>query len=494
MFNRQTISSLLKGRIKSYGEIINDLPLSNSQKIQLQVDFINFIKIIEKLANQHLVKNDLTNVIVIILSGVVPVMINLAPRVIGNQVDYTYINFATWLSVLLAVLNGLRQSYKFRERWQSYRQTAELLILEGQSYFALCGRYALFSNHDAAFTTFIDKVNLLRTKQINDYVNRLINIDDVEITKSVRDEVNSRLTVINAAKEKAEVYKLMNIELNAFAKSNENIAYFEIDHNRKLITIYVTDSQIVLPEKFAFKSSSLSNQSYRIEKAFSEPIIQSKLVISSGVKNKDMPNRDFGAAGCILKRRDNKNVFLTCYHVVKHSSHDWDQFKFELGHDDVIDTQNEVIGQIIDAEKSSELDTALVAFDNQVPFDDLLPGQVSITEPIFIDENNIVEFSDVFIISRTRNFKQIRGILAEVNKTVTLNYGTKLHPDKKDLTGLMIVHFVSTEKFSQDGDSGSLVFTPDGIPIGIIVGGDLIRASFVIPFTTINDRYNFKFT
>lgn len=493
MFFTSELKKLLQDRIKNYSNIVDNLPLDAAKKSQLHVDFINFIKIVENLADRHLLKNDVTNVLVIILSAVVPVLINITPKVVAGEIDTSLLNLATWLSVLLAILNGLRQSYKFRERWQNYRQTAEQLILEGQSYFALNGKYERFNNHNDAFKKFIGTINLLRTQQINDYVNRLMAVTDKEVTQSIKDEVTARISAINTAKEKIELSKLINQELNTYAKSEEDIAYFEIDHDRKLVTIFITNKDFKAPDKFPFKDPRLGTEIYRIQLDFAEPVVQGNLGISTGVKNKDMPNRGFGAAGCILKRTDGKLVFITCYHVVKHTSQEWDLFQSGLGHDDVIDTENIVLGQIIDGEKSDSLDTALVAIDANIRYDDLLPGQVVIAPPVFIDETNLADYKDVYIISRTRNYRQIKGKLAEVNKHVTLNYGTKLRTDKKDLSGLMIVHYVSTEKFSLEGDSGSLVFTPDGTPVGLIVGGDLSRASFVIPFSTINDHYNFNF-
>lgn len=493
MFWKSNLQRLLQERIKHYSDLVDSLPLDIARKRQLQVDFINFIKIVENLADRHLVKNDITNVAVIILSALVPIMINMTPKVVGEQVDTVFLDIATWLSVILAILNGLRQSYKFRERWQNYRQTAEQLILEGQSFFALSGKYERYNDHNEAFRKFIDTINLLRTQQMNDYVSQVMAINDKEVIRSISDEVNARVSAINAEKEKIDLRKVINQELNEYAKSEKDIAYFEIDHDRKLIKVFSTDPDFEVPVKFVFKDAHLAHETYRIDVDSAEPCVQAKLSISTGVKNKDMPNRGFGAAGCILSRADNKVVFLTCYHVVKHTSHDWDLFSSGTGHDEVIDIENAVLGKIIDGEKSEELDTAIVMIDPNVKYDDLLPGQITVSAPVYIDESNLEDYADVYIISRIRNFRQIRGKLAQVNKHVTLNYGNRLHPDKKDLAGLMIVHFVSTEKFSLEGDSGSLVFTPDGTPVGIIVGGDLKRASFVIPLSTINDHYNFKF-
>ncbi|WP_158286373.1 DUF4231 domain-containing protein [Chitinophaga sp. S165] len=493
MSDQMSLKELHQQRMRQYIELINQLPIDAAKKKQLNVDFINYIFVLHNLARKHMWLNDVTNVMVIILSAVVPIMINVGVDSDDDQVvDTGFIRVATILSVILAVVNAFRQAYKYRDRWQSHLETAEQLILEGQSYFSLSGTYSVFATHELAFKKFIETVNLLRSKQISKYINQILSVNDKEIVESINTEIATRTTAINTAKDKVELRKLINDEVNAYAKSHLEISYFEIEHDRMLITLFTNTADFVPPEKFVFKHKRLSGIVYRIEMSVAEAEIQSDMMVSSGVKNKDMPNRGFGNAGCILKRADDTQVFVTCYHVVKHNDQDWDLF-VPGAHDEVIDTDGNVIGKIIDAEKSAELDTALVELDPDVSFDDLLPNQVTVKEPIFIDEENLDEFRDVFILSRVRNFRRIQGRLAQVNRNVTLNYGTKLNPDRKNLDNVMIVHFVSTEPFSLVGDSGSLVFAEDGIAIGLLVGGDKKRASFVIPFTTINDHYNLKF-
>ncbi|MFT3705243.1 MAG: DUF4231 domain-containing protein [Agriterribacter sp.] len=480
-------------RMQQYIELIDHLPLHNSAKKQLHVDFINFIYVLHRLATKHMWLNDITNVVIIILSAVVPMIINLGSESVdGGGVNATFVRSATILSIILAVLNAFRQAYKYRERWQSHLQTAEQLILEGQSYFSLSGNYSSFPSHQLAFKKFIETINMLRSKQIDKYINQLLAANDKEISQNINTEIAARSISINTAKDKVELRKLINEEVNIFAKAQLEISYFEIEHDRMLIIFFTSDINFTTPDKFLFKNKKLSGVVYKVEKEVAEAEIQNDLMISTGVKNKDMQQRGFGSAGCILKRSDETIVFVTCYHVVKHASQQWDLF-VPGQHDEVIDTEGVVVGKIVDAEKSEELDTALVNVGSEIIYDDLLPGQLTVKEPVFVDEDNLSNYTDVFILSRTRNYRQIQGRLAQINKTVTLNYGTKLNPDKKNLDNLMIIHFVSTEPFSLGGDSGSLVFTSDGFAVGLVVGGDGRRASFVIPFTTINDHYNLKF-
>jgi hypothetical protein len=487
-----SLSMLLRERMQEYTEIVKTLPLDDGKKKQINVNFLNFIRIIENLANKHLFLNDSTNITVIILSALVPILINFIPtNPDPTKINPSYLILATTLSVILAILNGIRQSYKFRERWQNYRETAEQLILEGQSYFAMSGKYAVFGTHELAFPKFIDAVNAMRTKQLNAYISQLMSTNDKEVAQSVEAEVSSRIAGINAAKEKVGQRILINDELNTFVKTEPKISYFLADHERKLVTIYANDNKYAGPEKFSFKKPGLEGIVYKVTTQFGDAQINGLITPSAGIKNQDMPSMVLGSVGCLCQRTDGTKVIVTCYHVVKHSSQKWELF-IPGDHDRVIDSDGVFIGNIVEGEKDTEVDVALVEIDAGVQTDELLNGSLKIIDPIFIDEENFNDFSEVYLISRQRSFKKIRGKLSAVNKLVTMNYGTSLNRNDKNLDKLMIVTYVSTEPFSLRGDSGSLVFSSDGTAIGIVVGGDSIQASFVIPFTTIKDRYNLK--
>ncbi|SDF15509.1 Trypsin-like peptidase domain-containing protein [Mucilaginibacter pineti] len=491
MAKKSKLSQLIRERMEQYSEIIERLQLDSAKKKQLQVDFLNYIKIIEKLADKNLFLNDLTNIVVIILTAVVPIMINITPKLeSGTTYDIGFLHWATALSVILAILNGFRQSYKFRERWQNYRQTIEQLILEGQSYFALSGKYSTFDTHELAFRKFIEMVNSLRTQELNAYIS-LTTVSDKDVAQSINAEVSSRLTAINSKKDIINQRIMVNDELNSFVKAAPKISYYLADHDQKQVTIYTNDQTYQGPEKFSFTNPALKGLVYKSITKFGDAQINSLLGPSNGIKNQDMPTRGFGSAGCLCKRSDGTEVIVTCYHVVKHSSQDWDLF-VPGDHDGVINSSSEFIGNITEGEKSSELDSALVEIDAGVDTDELLPGGLKVIDPIYIDEGNYQDFADVYLISRQRNFKKIQGRLSAVNKPVTINYGTAAARDMKNLDKLMIVTFVSTEPFSMPGDSGSLVFSSDGTAIGILVGSDGTQSSFVIPFTTIRDRYNLK--
>ena len=476
----RAIKALLKNRISWFRQTIEAIPLDRHKKKQLQSDFILNLQLMETLANRNLLYNDFSNIIVIILSALVPVLINYD--------DQKELIFATVCSVLLAIFNAFRQSYKFRDRWQNYRRTAELLVIEGQNFFALSGAYAVYKTHDGAFPAFIHSISKLRVDQMNEYTKFATPESDDIIQKRIEEhskKINGQL------KERAlEIKKkLINEEINAMVRNMPEVSYHEVDHERKLVKLYLNEASYSPPEKIKFQESSLSDLSYKISAIEAEVTIQGVVEPSSGIRNAAMSDSDFGSTGCLCLQSGNV-VLVTCYHVVKHADDDWSLF-VPGSDDEVITTDQAVIGTIIEGEKTLFIDAAIVALSADAAFEPRLPNGPELKqEIIYIDDENYKSYQEVYIISRIRGNKKIAGKLAEINKPVTINYGTLTNKDKKNLEGLLLIHQVSTEPFSLSGDSGSIVFTNSGEAIGMIVAGDGRRASFAIPFSTISERFN----
>ncbi|RKS03085.1 DUF4231 domain-containing protein [Flavobacterium sp. 102] len=481
---------MLRKRIELYVDAIKKLSLDPYKKDQLVSNYILNLRLMETLANRNLLFQDISNVIVIVLSALVPVFINYSSANDTVSEDTpNHLIWATILSVALAIFNALRQSYKFREKWQNYRRTAELLLIEGQNYFALSGVYQKYVTHDEAFPYFITAISNIRINQINDYIKNALTENETSLTQQAREHLAKMEDDKKKRQEEISKIKAINKEVKDFVKAVPAISYDEIDHQRKLITLYLNDPSYQAPEKIKFKNTDLVGFSYKVEVQTCNSEIQGAFGPSSGVKNGAMTTKDYGSAGCFCLQQG-KVVFVTCYHAVKHKSHDWDLF-VSNGNDDVITVGGDIVGTILEASKNEELDIAIVEVSDAISYETKLPGQITIQHSnIYLDEENYTDYKEVYIISRTRGYKRIKGHLSAVGKPVTLNYGSKTKKDFKDLDNIIFVHSVSTEPFSKTGDSGSLVFTSSGEPIGIIVGGDGVRCSFVIPYSSVADFFN----
>ena len=483
-----TVRNCFPNRIDDgFEKTIQALNVDSFKRTMLLTDFLMNLRYMDASAKRNLRLHDVTNIIVITLSAIVPVLINYSYND-KAIVDKPVIMLATVFSVILAIVNAFRQSYKFREKWQNYRRTCEILIIEGQNYFALSGSYKSFANHNDAFANFINSISVILVDQINDY----IKVSAPESDKVIREGIEDNFKKIAeqlARKQSDFNKKLINEEINQLVRNIPEISYHEIDHDRKLIKLYINDSTYQPLEKIQFKNTSLSEFSYKVVSNQAEIKTQSLVTPSAGIKNAEMPNREFGSVGCLCLQVD-KIVFVTCYHVVKHINNAWNLF-VPGSNDNVITPDNKIIGKIIQGEKTLFVDNAIVAIDEETFFNPLATKQIKLKQDIiYLEEENFKSYENVFIISRIRQGKMIAGKLSEINKPVSINYGTDTDKDFKNLEGLLLIHHVSTEPFSLSGDSGSVVFTAKGEVIGIVVAGDGYRSSFAIPFSTVSDRFN----
>jgi hypothetical protein len=62
------------------------------------------------------------------------------------------------VSFIVAATAGLEGFFKYGELYTQYRESAELMKIEGWSYFALSGQYGRFDTHHAAFEKFTRRI------------------------------------------------------------------------------------------------------------------------------------------------------------------------------------------------------------------------------------------------------------------------------------------------------------------------------------------------
>ncbi|WP_214226156.1 DUF4231 domain-containing protein [Pedobacter sp. B4-66] len=491
--SNNNLEKLLKERMKEYEDLIHLLPLDESKKQQINVCFINFIKIIERLADKHLFLNTVTNITVIILSAIVPVLINInTDRADAKQI----LILATIFSVALAILNGFRQSYKFNERWQNYRETAEHLILEGQSYFALSGKYSIFPTHDHAFSKFIENVNALRTKQIASYISQLMTVNDKEIAKSVTEEVKARLVEIDAVKIENAIAP---IRLELMKIENVVSAPLIYENGIPILKVHVNDNfntDNLIPNKVYYQGADNSQKEIAVSIVHDVNPTTHGLVAPGDEIANDNPYKNYSgsAGGRLYDSSTNEEYFITCYHVVKSPSHSWDPF---------IPNGNEIVniikdgsvrcGKIIKAFHDDKVDVAVIKLINNYRIQGAING---IGTPYFKrppNPNDKIYQTKVKMYGAVSKFSV--GFIADIEQLVKLTYKKV---DSEDLEvhlirDVIFVHALSDDTFSKPGDSGSFVVDEYNYLIGILLGG-FKDTSYVIPIDSILDRTKTKLT
>jgi hypothetical protein len=247
--------------------MINNLNTDASNKKLIEASWLNSIKIMESLCKRHEFYHNITNVLLIILSAIVPVILTYYPAKQINPsnatAEHSYEEIRTlaiFFSVMVAILHGIRQSYKFNERFKNFRKTAEELKVEGESYFALSDGYA-GNTPNQALPLFISRIIKIRNQQIGDYIQRIVTEPEQDPNAN---DIYIKSAAPNPGKERANQNLMINREIESFIKSQANISDYKVDHDRKLITVFSADPEFKAPDIFQFENPLLKNIKYNI--------------------------------------------------------------------------------------------------------------------------------------------------------------------------------------------------------------------------------------
>ena len=153
-------------------ELIRQLPLPAPEKKLLEYRWLDEVDWTEREATRSLRFHHVLRVIAIVggvaVSGLVGAGVLLQPST--NAVSLAA--FVTSLVVTGAI--ALDEYFRFGEKHRHMRLITELLRSEGALYFALTGPYAKSMTHAAAFPAFVERVERIARKDVQDWVTDVI--------------------------------------------------------------------------------------------------------------------------------------------------------------------------------------------------------------------------------------------------------------------------------------------------------------------------------
>lgn len=198
-----------------------------------------------------------------------------------------------------------------------------------------------------------------------------------------------------------------------------------------------------------------------------------------------------GAAGCFVKKPGQDEVYLlTCFHVVLPP--DWPvstpYSKLSNGgsHEIQMTPSGEKIGELQEGIRNVWLDAAIIKLespDNKMPVSDMLAME-SPTR-VYQVTANAIKNTDAVLLGSVSGRRV--GVVTSVNHSVCISYPE----DKWELQDLFSIQSYDGRPFSKKGDSGSLVVTPKGDILGIVVAGNAKR-TYAIPISRILARFNLE--
>lgn len=153
-------------------ELIRHLTLGAPEKKLLEYRWLAEVDWTERQARQSLRVHHILRVIAIVggvaVSGLIAAGVVLEPST--NTVSLAA--FVTSLIVTGAI--ALDEYFRFGEKHRHLRLVTELLRSEGALYFGLTGPYAKSGSHAAAFPTFIERVERIARKDVQEWVTDVI--------------------------------------------------------------------------------------------------------------------------------------------------------------------------------------------------------------------------------------------------------------------------------------------------------------------------------
>jgi hypothetical protein len=238
-----------------------------------------------------------------------------------------------------------------------------------------------------------------------------------------------------------------------------------VDINKQLF-IYILPSGIPKTVPYQIVSKNYAKACYSVN-------ISGKVMNISNVDN-------FGTL-CIPIRRNNKIYLLTCYHVVKHKNHEWEDF-YQIGEETIVyETTNIKLGILKNAWFNLYYDVALIEPFPEIEIDKTING-------VLVNKSRYISHEDTNILKVKIKGAQTRrivdGTIVSVHNTQIIDYGNRTF-EKRDLIGISN----DRNKVVESGDSGSLVFTEDGYAIGMIIATD-DSVSYAIPINDLLKEFN----
>lgn len=291
----------------------------------------------------------------------------------------------------------------------------------------------------------------------------------------------SRITLMVKRKEIEEASKISIQAISAVQGVTSAILEFG---DKPVLNVHVEtafNKNQVLPIKLPYTLSTGDSGliDVKITEGF-DPQTHSTVYPGSGIKNVVPYVGNIGSMGGVLYDTITNEPFLvTCYHVVKSPTHDWDNFLPD-GHESISDTNDNPVGTIVRAIRDESIDGALVRHGDGIAFD----GSINGIGLIVVSRR--MNFGDKVYATKVKMYGHVSklsvGYVIDLEKVVSISY---VDGSKHTLSDLIVVRAYQQETFSQGGDSGSFVVDEYNYLVGVLVGGNK-DISFIIPIDNIN--------
>lgn len=159
------------GRKDRLYEIIKLLEISNVKKTILRERWADQTAWYGKKAGEAKKKRNFYRTVVIVVGALLPAIPTLANFLVDTFgiPDFGEITMSI-LSIIIALMAGLEAFFDPHDEYNRYRETAELMKIEGWSYFSLSGNYKRAASHETAYEKFNENVEEIIRREVKAFV------------------------------------------------------------------------------------------------------------------------------------------------------------------------------------------------------------------------------------------------------------------------------------------------------------------------------------
>jgi hypothetical protein len=148
-------------------EAISAASLSEQVDNYLTRRYLEYLRWLEDGSASNLIVYYALRIPAIVLAALVPALVALDLGATGRTITVV-------LGVVVAAETALEHFLTSGQRWRHYRGSVEILKSEGWLFLTLAGPYTAQQWHDAAFPTFVWRVERLMRDEVREYVTSIV--------------------------------------------------------------------------------------------------------------------------------------------------------------------------------------------------------------------------------------------------------------------------------------------------------------------------------
>jgi len=159
-----------------WGELIDALRLSDLRKRMLRSRWLDQVIWVEGRANRDRNWYYRLRLTAIIGGILIPICVTVSQVSSLGWVAWV----ATGLGALVAIASAVEEFFHYGERWRNFRNTAELLKIEGWQFFQLSGPYSRRKSHAHAYEKFTARVEEIVHRDVQIYISEVVGEREVK--------------------------------------------------------------------------------------------------------------------------------------------------------------------------------------------------------------------------------------------------------------------------------------------------------------------------